>query len=70
MVKFWMVYVEGSRGCSRKHDTRQSAIDEAERLLRLPDNAGRNVFLLESMGYVHFEPLPVKWEMIKDDVEL
>ena len=67
MDKFWMVYVEGTQGCKIPHLTRQNAIDEAERLLRLPSNVGRKVFLLESMGYVHCEPLPVKWEVIKDE---
>jgi len=63
--KFWMVYVEDTKGCTHKHINRTEAMEEAERLLRQPQNTGKKVYILESVGYTHFEPMPVKWETLK-----
>lgn len=63
--KFWMVYVEGTSHCSVKHFNEAEAMEEAERLLRLPNNAGKKVYLLEVIGFVHFEMMPIKWEQLK-----
>ena len=62
MVKFWMCYVEGTKGCSKQHTKEDEARAEAERLLREPENFGKIVYLLETVGCVSFEQAPVKWE--------
>lgn len=64
MDKFWMCYVEGTKGCSARHINRTVAMEEAERLLKLPSNVGKKVYLLEVVGYVQFEQPPVKWETL------
>lgn len=62
--KFWMVYVEGTRGCSRRHTEYEIAKGEAERLLKQPCNYGKKVYLLEAVEFVHFEEMPVQWKEI------
>jgi len=62
MDKFWMCFVEGTSSCSMQHINRTEAMEEAERLLRQDRNIGKKVYLLEVVGYVHFEQMPVKWE--------
>ena len=64
MDKFWMCYVEETNNCSHKHYNRTEAIAEAERLLRMPSNANKKVYLLEVVGYAHHEPMPIKWESL------
>ena len=69
MDKFWMVYMKGKRGCKgihSIHSTRPEAEAKAEELLRLLNNSNIKVFLLESIGYAHYKPLPIKWEVIKE----
>lgn len=47
---FYMLYVEGRSGPTRKHKTLLSASNEANRLALQPQNAGRNVYILEAKG--------------------
>lgn len=46
MNKFWMVWREGSRTVTYKHETEKSARQEAERLAR--ENPGEKFYVLES----------------------
>ena len=66
MTKFWMVYVEGTSGCTHKHLTQDLAMAEAERLARLSDRVGRNVFILESTAFCVSPERPVIWESLKE----
>lgn len=68
-VKFWMVLVDDTRGCTYKHGTLGSARKEAERLLRLPEHSGRGVSILEAVeyGYIHYPP--VEWAPMRVAVE-
>ncbi len=43
----WYVLVEGSLGCMVEHPDGPSARKEAERLAQMPDNIGKNVFVLQ-----------------------
>jgi hypothetical protein len=59
--KFWMCLVEESQGCRYMHSYKDAAIQEAERLARLPDNAGKKVYILEVICYCKTEIKPVIW---------
>ena len=63
MGRFWIIFVEhtdGGRHC--RHSTQSSAVTEAERLARLPENAGKSVYVFECTGICKVEQAPVKWE--------
>lgn len=62
MQKFWMCLVEGTKGCQRKHYDRGEATKEVERLVRLPQNANRQVHLLETVGMCQIQQPPVVWD--------
>lgn len=51
--RFWMCYVEGSKGPSLRHYSYQVAMVEAERLARA---TGRGVYLLCATHYVAYQP--------------
>ena len=58
--KFWMVYVDGTRGSERKFKTRDDADQEARRLAE--KESGRAVYILESTdGYIFPKPSPEKF---------
>ena len=64
MDKFWVCWVEGTDGGRHyQHRTLAGAQTEAERLARLPDVTGKNVYLFECIGKCKVESLPVKWEV-------
>ena len=67
MEKFYMVWVEGTRGSAVTHKDPLEAIREAERLARLPANIGKKVYTLETEGYCQVEPqlMPVVWKNIE-----
>ena len=69
MDKFWMVLVDGTRLTSHQHASFDIARQEAERLLRLPENivSGRGVTILEAVFYGTIEASPVRWEVIEDE---
>lgn len=67
--KFWMCYVQDSDGCKVRHINRTEAMEEAERLSRLPSNAGKKVYLLVVVGYVSYEPMPLKWKNLYELLE-
>ena len=50
MSKFWLVWVDGTRGATFKHPNVQEASNEAERLALLPENAGKQVYILEAIS--------------------
>ena len=61
-MKFWMCYVEGTSGCKVRHNSEGEAREEAERLARLKENIGKNVYVLETTSVCHTDTLPVAWE--------
>jgi len=64
MVKFWLVYVEGSDGGKHfKHLTRNEAESEAERIAVLPRNCEKRVYVLEAKAccVIH---APVEWTRV------
>jgi len=67
MEKFWMCLVEGTLGCYKQYINRTAAMEEAERLLRKSKNTDKKVYLLEVVGYIHFEQMPVKWESLYEN---
>ena len=69
MDKFWMVLVDGTRLTSHQHASLDIARQEAERLLRLPENivSGRGVTILEAVYYGQIDEQPVRWEVIEDE---
>lgn len=58
---FWMVWIEGRQGPTKKHETLDDARLEAERLLSLPHNQGRKAYVLHPDSYGQVEPPPVTW---------
>jgi len=66
MGRFWVNYVEGTDGGRRyRWYTLADAQAEAERLARLPNVMGKNVYVLECVGKCKVEALPVKWDVPK-----
>jgi len=64
MDAFWVNWVEGTDGGRHyKWYNIDDAMTEAERLARLPNVKGKNVYLLECVGKCFVEPLPITWEM-------
>ena len=58
--KFWMVYVDGTRGSERKFKTLDDADQEARRLAE--KESGKAVYILESTdGYVFPRTAPEKF---------
>lgn len=65
MEKFWICWVEGTDGGRHyRHWSLQRAQTEAERLARLPNIAGREVYIFECRGKCKVEQSPVKWEVV------
>jgi len=63
---FWMVWIEGKSGPTKKHYIVDEARLEAERLLRLPENRGHIAYILECMSYGAIESPPVIWRTVED----
>jgi hypothetical protein len=57
-----MNYVQGRTSPTCAHATPEIAQTEAERLARLPDNIGREVFVLKAVKKCKVESAPTKWE--------
>ena len=64
LLKFWMVWVEGKSGPTKKHFTPDEARLEAERLLRLPENKYYIAYILECMSFGAIESPPVIWRTL------
>uniref|UniRef100_A0A6M3JGP5 Uncharacterized protein n=1 Tax=viral metagenome TaxID=1070528 RepID=A0A6M3JGP5_9ZZZZ len=63
MNKFWVNWVEGTDGGRRyRWYSLVDAQVEAERLARLPDVMGRNVYVFECIGRCRVESLPIRWD--------
>jgi hypothetical protein len=60
MQKFWMVWVEGTRGPTYQHLGSNEAVIEAERLARMPENTNKRVYILEARAYCAVTN--IKWE--------
>ncbi len=58
MEKFWMVYLENGNSPTFRHNSIESARQEAERLTR---QTGRRAYVLETRQAVELAPAPVKW---------
>ncbi len=64
MKRYWICYVEGSDGGEHyRHETELIAFREAERLARLPNVEGREVYVLECKGKCHIKESPVEWNL-------
>ena len=65
--KFWNCWVEGTTGGFHyKHQTLESARQEAERLQKMPSNEYRKVYVMELVGYCEIpkpEP-PIQWHLV------
>jgi len=62
--KFWMVWIEGKSGPTKKHFTLDDARVEAERLLRLPENRWRLAYILQADSFGAIETPPVIWRTV------
>lgn len=52
MEPFWMCFVQGGHPPVKVHETYDAALDEAERLAKLPDNIGREVHILVNIACI------------------
>lgn len=59
--RFWMVWIEGRQGPTKKHETLDDARQEAERILALQENYGRKAYVLHPDSYGILDPPPVVW---------
>ena len=58
--KFFTCFVEGTTGSyGAKHDNLDSAMTEAERLVRMPSNRNKKVYVLEMVRYCEAQEIPV-----------
>ena len=63
--KFWTCFVEGTAGgYGHRHDTLESARQEAERLAKMPGNRGKKVYVLELVGFCQSQDIPVTWKSL------
>ena len=62
--KFFMVLVDGTHSCSKKHYSKHEAVIEAERLVRLPSNQDKGATILEAIEYCKIEYYPITWRGI------
>ena len=58
---FWMVYVEGRREPRKKHPSLELAHAEAERLACLPENIGKKVWVLVTIGCCELPTGQPRW---------
>lgn len=68
--KFWMVWVHDTPTTKHRHPTLQIALQEADRLARLPENIGKKVYVLEALDYRYVEPTPLKRIFLGDRIVL
>lgn len=61
---FWMVWIEGKGGPTKKHFTIDEARLEAERLLRFPGNEYRKAHILEAGMWGMIESPPIIWRTV------
>jgi len=62
--KFWMVWIENKRGPTKKHSTLDEARQEAERLLRLPENKWLIAYILECVSFGVIANPPIIWRTV------
>ena len=62
---FWMVWVDGTKTPTYKHESYQGAHNEAERIARLPDNAGKQVYLMQAILVCTYNA--VQWQPLYDN---
>ena len=63
MDKFWMVLIDRTVKTQQRHNSLQEAMEEAERLLNLPEHkgSGRGAIILEAIYYGKSQVMPVDW---------
>ena len=67
IVPFWLCYVEGTHiGFPYKHFTLEAAETEAERLAQLPDNRGKQVYVLGVISSCEVPKMPVTWSILNN----
>lgn len=59
--QFWMVYVDKRSSPTVKHETYNSAFEEATRLTKDPRNIGVKIYILRATGYFVQELAPVSF---------
>ncbi len=62
MEKFWMVFVTGTKGCTKQHSDEEQARAEAERLAKL--YPAEKVYLLEAIDFC-IADTPVVWAEVE-----
>lgn len=65
MDRFWMVWSPTGRTPTFKHDSEESARNEAERLAR-NTSPGEKFYILEAKAVVERPELPVTWTDLDD----
>lgn len=65
MEKFWMLLVDGTTTCTHKHLNIYDAQEEAAKLLNQPQNQGKGIHILETIGYGVIDHQPVRWQYEK-----
>ena len=70
IVPFWLCFVEGTYGGFHfKHYTLEAAKKEAERLAQLPDNKGKQVYVLGVIGSCEVPETPVTWTYFEQNAK-
>ena len=68
MRTFWLLLVDGTRSCEYRHDTIESARNEAARILNMPYSQGKGITVLQAVEYGILSQVPVRWESIIEPV--
>ena len=68
--KFWMVWVKDTPTTSHRHTSYESALVEAERIARQPQNAGKKVYILMSVDYRFVEQQPLTTVNLTYELEI
>jgi len=58
---YWVCYVEGKSIPRVLHEEWEEAHDEGVRLAQLPENRGKKVYIMESIGFFYTPTPPVNW---------
>ena len=64
-MKFWIVMVQGTNGgTGYRHSSFKEAQQEADRLAHMPSNVGKEVYVMEVVGYCFVPEAPQTWHPI------
>jgi len=56
--RFWMIWVQATPKTNHRHPTYEQARQEADRLAMLPENYGKNVYILQAVDYRKYDGMP------------